>query len=185
MSSFAPIGSPADLGAFETGLEVLSSMSENGNLAASEFYHNLKQVEQCLDRYRQVNNTATRRTPTANIPPEVNGSNTPIGTSAPLATVSTTSTGGPVPGSIPASMHDLVNGYNQTGLNSGHAHGHNQGQEDPSTRDLAGGFTTAMAFMEPTMQDFLAQSDLDLGLLHPVETFMNETENLYSGHEFA
>ncbi|KAL4874101.1 hypothetical protein BDV12DRAFT_191964 [Aspergillus spectabilis] len=185
MSSFAPIGNPADLGAFETGHEVLSSMSENGNLAASEFYHNLKQVKQCLDRYRQVNSTATRRTPTANISPEVNSSNTPIGTSAPLATVSTTSTGGPVPGSIPAPMNDLLNGYNQTGLNSGHTHGQNQGQEDPFTRDLAGGFTTAMAFLEPTMQDFLAQSDIDLGLLHPVETFMNDAENLYSGHGFA
>jgi hypothetical protein len=40
-----------------------------------------------------------------------------------------------------------------------------------------------MAFLEPTMQDFLAQSDIDLGLLHPVDAFFNEAENLYTCHE--
>ncbi|KAL5338845.1 fungal-specific transcription factor domain-containing protein [Aspergillus crustosus] len=183
MSSFAPIGSPADLGAFETGLEVLSYMSENGNLAASEFYHNLKQVKQCLDRYRQVN-SATRRTPAA-APLAITSTNESTTTSAPLPTTPTTSTS-VVSGSIPA-MHDPLARYSQTTLNSGPGQSLSQSlsQDDPFARDSAGGFTTAMAFMEPTMQDFLAQSDLDLGLLHPVETFMNDAENLYSGHEIS
>jgi hypothetical protein len=51
-------------------------------------------------------------------------------------------------------------------------------------RDTVSGYTTEMAFLEPTMQDFLAQSDIDLGLLHPVDTFLNEAENLYTCHEF-
>ncbi|KAL4885281.1 fungal-specific transcription factor domain-containing protein [Aspergillus karnatakaensis] len=183
MSSFAPNGSPADLGAFETGLEVLSSMSDNGNLSASEFYHNLKQVKACLDRYRQVKSNSMRRTLAATAPNEVIGSNLPT-SSALLPTLPTTSTAGPAAGSIPTSLPDLLTGYTQnSNPNSNQAQ--SQSQEDPLARDLAGGFTTAMAFMEPTMQDFLAQSDLDLGLLHPVETFMNEAENLYSGHEFA
>lgn len=35
-------------------------------------------------------------------------------------------------------------------------------------------FTTAMAFLEPTMQDFLAQSDFDVGLVphYPVDALM-------------
>lgn len=32
------------------------------------------------------------------------------------------------------------------------------------------------------MQDFLAQSDFDLGLLHSVDTFMNDTESMYTSH---
>ena len=48
--------------------------------------------------------------------------------------------------------------------------------------DASGGFTTEMAFLEPTMQDFLAQSDFDLGLLNPVDTFLNDAESLYTCH---
>ncbi|KAL2853455.1 fungal-specific transcription factor domain-containing protein [Aspergillus pseudoustus] len=182
MSSFVTIGSPADLGAFETGLEVLSSMSENGNLAASEFYHNLEQVKGCLDRFR------AKRQP--DIPRRRQPSATTAGldvtfTSAPLA-LSTTATAPTDTASRPFStpVPDFV--YTQPGPTSGPNTGYIQGQEDPLVaRELGGGFTTAMAFMEPTMQDFLAQSDLDLGLLHPVEAFMNDSENLYSGHEFS
>ncbi|KAL4917521.1 fungal-specific transcription factor domain-containing protein [Aspergillus aurantiobrunneus] len=196
MSSFVPIGSPADLGSFETGLEVLSSMSDNGNLAASEFYHNLDQVRQCLDRYRaeRRDHAARRRVPAPSA--RVDANPLPFGTSA-LLSPSTTSTR-PIPGqgqgaSVSTPMHDLIGSYpsysGYSGRIPGQGHDHGQGQrqeqEDPLPQNLAGGFTTAMAFMEPTMQDFLAQSDLDLGLLHPVETFMNDAENLYSRHEFT
>ncbi|KAL2817368.1 fungal-specific transcription factor domain-containing protein [Aspergillus granulosus] len=189
MSSFVPIGSPADLGAFETGLEVLSSMSENGNLAASEFYHHLKQVKSCLDRYRAERQPDdSRRRP----PPVPTAGIDATFTSAPLAPSSATVTSAdPTSGSILAPVQGFTNpGYRFTqpslssGLSSGHIQG--QGQGPPlAACELTGGFTTAMAFLEPTMQDFLAQSDLDLGLLHPVEAFMNDEENLYSGHEFS
>lgn len=45
MSSFVPIGNPSDMGGFETALEVLRSMSENGNLAAADFWQNLEQAD--------------------------------------------------------------------------------------------------------------------------------------------
>ncbi len=193
MSSFVPIGSPADLGAFETGLEVLASMSENGNLAASEFYHNLKHVKQCVDTYRagRRGNDTRRRAPTT-VPAGLSGGNqSPFGTSAPLTTPATalmSSGPGRTQGPLTAPDDGLMNGYTpRPNPNPGQEPktGRRQQQEDPPDRDLAGGFTTAMAFMEPTMQDFLAQSDLDLGLLYPVETFMDDAENLYSGHEFT
>ncbi|KAL4786800.1 fungal-specific transcription factor domain-containing protein [Aspergillus varians] len=212
MSSFIPIGSPADLGAFETGLEVLSSMSENGNLSASEFYHNLNQVKQCLDRYRAERwgaSNSGRRIPATTVPVGLgSGNQLPFGsgsgtsTSTPLPSPSATlprpaPVPVPVPGqgqgqtSVPTTMQDLMPRYtsHQSDPNprqgQGHSQDQDQGNGDAPARDLAGGYTTAMAFMEPMMQDFLAQSDLDLGLLYPAETFMDDAENLYSGHEFS
>ncbi|KAL4816613.1 fungal-specific transcription factor domain-containing protein [Aspergillus spinulosporus] len=206
MSAFVPLplGSPADLNAFETGLEVLASMSENGNLAASEFYLNLVRVKECLDAWRAKKGL-------------VNGSGSPshncgrqsqsqgpfgaaTGSSAPLLpSNSLVSPAGQGQNSMPASVSNPIPGllptYN-TGLISPNPNpdptssapraldGHDQSQSQTQGR-VAGGFTTAMAFMEPTMQDFLAQTDLDLGLLNPVETFMDHVEGLYSGHEFA
>ncbi|KAL3453146.1 fungal-specific transcription factor domain-containing protein [Aspergillus insuetus] len=179
MSSFLPIGSPADIGAFEIGLEVLSSMSENGNLAASEFYHNLKQVKKCLDRYRaERQSDDVRRRPSSATTAAIDVTFT----SASVAPSTTTTTG-----AILAPEHDFMNpGYRCAQPDPSSSSGQAPGEEDPlAARELPGGFTTAMAFMEPTMQDFLAQSDLDLGLLHPVEAFMNDAEILYSGHDFS
>ncbi|QQK45581.1 Zn(2)-C6 fungal-type DNA-binding domain [Penicillium digitatum] len=45
MSSFVPIGNPTDMTGFDSALDLLRSMTENGNLAAAEFYHNLEQVK--------------------------------------------------------------------------------------------------------------------------------------------
>jgi hypothetical protein len=185
MSSFLPIGSPADIGAFETGIEVLSSMSENGNLAASEFYHNLKHVKKCLDRYRaerQPDDIRRRPSSVATAAIDVAFTSASVEPSA-----TTTAQADSTSGAILAPEQDFMNpGYRYAQPGPSSSSGQALGQEDHLTaRELPGGFTTAMAFMEPTMQDFLAQSDLDLGLLHPVEAFMNEAENLYSGHEFS
>ncbi|KAH8699041.1 putative fungal-specific transcription factor [Talaromyces proteolyticus] len=46
--------------------------------------------------------------------------------------------------------------------------------------DISSGYTTEMAFLEPTMENFLAQSDLALGLPHAVDSFMNDAESLYT-----
>lgn len=48
-----------------------------------------------------------------------------------------------------------------------------------SSNHPAGEFTTEMAFLEPTMQDFLAQSDFDLGLLNMVDMPTNDSSELY------
>ncbi|KAL3476268.1 fungal-specific transcription factor domain-containing protein [Aspergillus californicus] len=199
MSSFVSIGSPADTGAFETGVEVLSSMSENGNLAASEFYHNLEQVKQCLHRYQNPRSGNQVSTSTTTTTPGI-GNTAPYGTapapssSAPLTLTSSTGPSVLGPGSVLPPIPDLLNpnstaAYQPSTTTSTAIATVSSSALDPSYTqvqgDLAGGFTAAMAFMEPTMQDFLAQSDIDLGLLHPVETFMDDTENLYSGHGFV
>lgn len=48
-----------------------------------------------------------------------------------------------------------------------------------SMRNAPGGFTTEMAFLEPTMQTFLAQSDFDLGLLNPADMSGDTSNALY------
>lgn len=48
-----------------------------------------------------------------------------------------------------------------------------------SLRNSACGITTEMAFLEPTMQDFLAQSDFDLGLLNSVDMPSNDARASY------
>lgn len=126
-------------------------MSENGNLAASEFFQNLEQVKICLDSYRERSGRAGDSVTTA-----VNSGNIPASSSGLGPTLMPTAESELNPTANPAASLGM--------------------------RDTTEGFTTAMAFLEPTMQDFLAQSDFDLGLLHPVDTFMNESESLYMGH---
>ncbi|KAI9926701.1 hypothetical protein MW887_003794 [Aspergillus wentii] len=164
MSSFVPIGNPGDLGSFTTALEVLRSMSENGNLAASEFFHNLEQVKICLDRYREERQqrrgdrgTGEKRNGAAAIGP------------------------GGITAYTPTPSMGSIMGPGEAGIGVGQNYGTAANIGMP-VADAAGGFTTAMAFLEPTMQDFLAQSDFDLGMLNPVDTFMNDTESLYTYH---
>lgn len=157
MSSFVPVGSPGDLAGFETALEVLRLMSENGNLAAADFFLNLEQVKFCLDGYRGREKGMGKANATAAIGPgDVSVSS--ITEVSPPA-MQTPNIGTVESGATP----DMV--MNQAYLDSNHNEG----------------FTTAMAFLEPTMQDFLEQSDIDLGLLNPVDTFMND-EVLYTCH---
>jgi hypothetical protein len=182
MSSFVPIGNPNDMGGFDSALDVLRSMSENGNLAAAEFYHNLEQVKICLDAYRGASrpqksepgpeiNVDVTNSPTAAVPRPISGlaSTLAPSSSAHLPGILSTAPTAPV---LP-SDGDLLAGQPSHGPDA----------YILSTRDTINGYTTEMAFLEPTMQDFLAQSDIDLGLLHPVDTFLSEAENLYTCHE--
>lgn len=162
MSSFVPVGSPGDLAGFETALEVLRLMSENGNLAAADFFLNLEQVKFCLDGYRGRERGMGKANATAAIGP------------GDVSASSTTETSSPAmqPPTIGAVESDMV-------MNQAY---HVYSNHNDTNHDTSGGFTTAMAFLEPTMQDFLEQSDIDLGLLNPVDTFMND-EVLYTCHE--
>ncbi|GFF66715.1 hypothetical protein IFM47457_08424 [Aspergillus lentulus] len=172
MSSLLPIGSRNDLGAFETGLAVLQSMSENGNLAASEFYQNLEQVKYCLERYgddrrrKEARRNGAEALGPGNIPaPSVVPTQPHTDETAPLP---------PGPGPIIRADNELNSspGYN----------GYGNLAPGVSIHEAAVGLPTAVTFLEPTMQDFLAQSDFDLGLLHSVDTFMNDTESMYTSH---
>lgn len=219
MSSFVPIGSPTDMTGFDSALDLLRSMTENGNLAAAEFYHNLEQVKVCLAAYRGLRwgegsaDLAAYRdlrrgegsadlaagggvvaNTNANASRSGAGALALSGPSSDLATATTpfldalplnppTSTSASVSASIPPSSlipptHDILASATQP------ADSHGIDAYTYPLRDTVSGYTTEMAFLEPTMQDFLAQSDIDLGLLHPVDTFFNEAENLYTCHEF-
>ncbi|KAJ5101571.1 Major facilitator superfamily domain general substrate transporter [Penicillium alfredii] len=201
MSSFVPIGNPADMTSFDSALDLLRAMTENGNLAAAEFYHNLAQVKICLDAYREsrrprradaaassdpIINTTTATHPSSSTvtAPGFSGLPSTLPTASAAAAAASSSVAIAAAGegashtSNPAAMltpseNDLLSGPP--------VHG-----PDPYNlpiRDTVSGYTTEMAFLEPTMQDFLAQSDIDLGLLHPVDTFLSEAENLYTCHE--
>ncbi|GKZ20416.1 hypothetical protein AbraIFM66951_002728 [Aspergillus brasiliensis] len=177
MSSFTPVGNPADLGAFETGMEVLRSMSENGNLAASEFYNNLEQVKGCLDRYlsERRRDSRSRRNAAAAIGPGT------VSAKDAAASAAATAAATPASSNTALTTHTMAEGPMVSTTDFGLQPVTTGVVEGGVVRDAASGFTTAMAFLEPTMQDFLAQSDFDLGMLHPVDTYMNE-ENVYQGY---
>jgi len=179
MSSFVPVGNPSDMGGFETALEILRSMSENGNLAAADFWQNLEQVKFCLEGYWGERERRRR------------GGARGMGNANAMAAigpgdVSAASVQSPGDGSMGASSSAMqssvgtVQSNAETVVNTPYPPIHN-GNGVP-LHDASGGFTTAMAFLEPTMQDFLAQSDFDLGLLNPVDTFLNDAESLYTCH---
>lgn len=198
MSSFVPIGNPTDMSGFDSALDLLRSMTENGNLAAAEFYNNLEQVKVCLDAYQENTSSRSRQKEgglennpqnvtgpapqsTNNIPSAVSAlgpAPNPVSVpSAPQMTSSSTTLSNPLSGT-PAALvlpheTDILSGQPPSGSDA----------YAVSARDTISGYTTEMAFLEPTMQDFLAQSDIDLGLLHPVDTFLSEAENLYTCHE--
>ncbi|KAJ5823011.1 transcriptional regulator family: Fungal Specific TF [Penicillium robsamsonii] len=199
MSSFVPIGSPTDMTGFDSALDLLRSMTENGNLAAAEFYHNLEQVKVCLAAYRGMRRgegstelaagrgvaTSTNPNASGNAPsgvgaialsgPSSDLATTPFLNTLPLNPSASTST--PQPSLIPTT-HDII-----ASATAHPVHSHGIDACAYPLRDTVSGYTTEMAFLEPTMQDFLAQSDIDLGLLHPVDTFFTEAENLYTCHE--
>lgn len=205
MSSFVPVGSPGDMGGFETALEVLWLMSENGNLAAAEFFQNLVQVKLCLEAYREerlkkryggegvVNGSVNAlaaigpgdvsassvTTPASSSGVECQGQGQGQGPSATRSmerTATTTLSANTNPNMIIG--HDPISSaYQHTAMRN------NNNNQLSSLHDAtSGNFTTAMAFLEPTMQDFLTRSDIDLALLNPVDTFMNDAESLYTLH---
>jgi hypothetical protein len=244
MSSFVPIGNPNDMSCFDSALDLLRSMSENGNLAAAEFYHNLEHVKICLDTYhgipprpRRADAMISSSNSTGSVAAGI-GMNSGVGVGVGVSinnaekmpTESTSNAIGNPAGAFPA-IHSLSPSLSLSHMQS-HASGagslvppHHHSNSTPAQTAAAGagaglsaenehllagsalappppssmhttsepytfppretisGYTTQMAFLEPTMQDFLAQSDIDLGLLHPVDTFLSEVENLYTCHE--
>ncbi|GMG41844.1 unnamed protein product [Aspergillus oryzae var. brunneus] len=124
MSGLLPsIGTTADLEFLETAIEILRRMKYHGNLAAAEFYENLKRVKQCL--------------------PAGSGSI-----------------------SIP---HD-GRGYTpeKSRLSVGGAANVDQILDPNSIATVpVAGLTTEMAFLEPTMQDFLGRTNNEMDLINP------------------
>jgi hypothetical protein len=203
MSSFVPIGNPSDMTGFDSALDLLRSMTENGNLAAAEFYNNLEQVKACLGVYRGARGLKTGRregsAEAAGAAPAMNTHTGPGGFSSSASAIQGLSAAlGPT--TTNPSLHSMPLDPATSASSSAApliptndilASAPTTQPMQPlgidayafPVRDTVSGYTTEMAFLEPTMQDFLAQSDIDLGLLHPVDTFFNEAENLYTCHE--
>lgn len=186
MSSFVPIGNPNDISGFDSALDILRSMTENGNLAAAEFYHNLEQVKVCLGTYRESRQPRTTDTvgegatsgSTATRPGLVSCLSSALGSASSSVAVPGATTCASTTPMMPVQVDMLT----RQAVNGGGSGGGADAYPLP-VRDSISGYTTEMAFLEPTMQDFLAQSDIDLGLLHPVDIFLSEVENLYTCHE--
>ncbi|GLA97615.1 hypothetical protein ABZX51_005601 [Aspergillus tubingensis] len=128
ISSLLPtIGNPADLESLDTAIEILHRMSEHGNLAAAEFYENLKRVKKTLaTNSGVVNDGHERRSQT------------------PRHSLASLSAGGPA--------------------------------ADPHAISIvpATGYTTEMAFLEPTMQDFLGRSENEIDAIQPYDLFIDD-----------
>lgn len=185
MSSFVPVGSPSDMGGFETALEVLELMSENGNLAAAEFFQNLQQVKFCLVEYREgrlrkghvargsINALAAIGPGDISAPPSVR----------PASSGGVERQRGHEGVDLEERVTSSPNMVIGSPMDQQHQQHTMQNDQISSLQDVASGnVTTAMTFLEPTMQDFLTRSDFDLGLLNPVDTFMNDAESLYTLH---
>lgn len=136
----------SDMESFETAIQVLHSMRDNGNFAATEFSQNLDGVKYHLDIFLEERGQSQPRVG-ENISNEIN--------TQPDVVQNSISGGGyaaPVPENDMAFF----------------------------LRNPSRGFTTEMAFLEPTMQAFLAQSDLDLGhLQNPVDLATGDASSFY------
>ncbi|KAE8377033.1 fungal-specific transcription factor [Aspergillus bertholletiae] len=124
MSGLLPsIGTAADLESLETAIEILRRMKDHGNLAAAEFYENLKRVRQCL--------------------PNGSGSiGIPHDGRSYTPEQSRLSVGGPANGDQILDPNNIA------------------------TVPVAS-LTTEMAFLEPTMQDFLGRTNNEMDLINP------------------
>ncbi|GLA47747.1 hypothetical protein AnigIFM63604_002556 [Aspergillus niger] len=132
ISSLLPsIGNPADLESLDTATEILHRMSEHGNLAAAEFYENLKRVKKTLaNQPGVVNDSHERRSQT------------------PRHSLASLPAGGPA--------------------------------TDPHAIGIvpATGYTTEMAFLEPTMQDFLGRSENEIDAIQPYDLFIDDNATI-------
>jgi hypothetical protein len=115
------IGNPTDLESLETATEILHRMKDHGNLAAAEFYENLRRVKQSI--------------------PSVSGD---------------------------MQIHHDGRSYTPEHIRSSIAGATNVDQIiDPNGIAPVAGLTTEMAFLEPTMQDFLGRTENEMDIVHP------------------
>ncbi|RAL12954.1 Zn(II)2Cys6 transcription factor [Aspergillus homomorphus CBS 101889] len=127
------LGNPADLEALETATEILHRMGDHGNLAAAEFYENIKRVKQALPA--DLTDMHEGQEPRSHTPWL----------------------------SIPSALTTAADTELET---------HNAGILSASNS------ATEMAFLEPTMQDFLGTSDYNMDLINPSDLLVEGTDNI-------
>ncbi|PWY68452.1 fungal-specific transcription factor [Aspergillus heteromorphus CBS 117.55] len=127
------VGNTTDLESLETATEILHRMSDHGNLAATEFYENLKRVKEAL----------------------------------------------------PTTSEDINNNHEHPSYRIKHSLGSISlaaGDQAISSHPIdtlpATGFTTEMAFLEPTMQEFLGRPDNEIDLLNPDDLLIDGSASL-------
>ncbi|KAJ5086503.1 hypothetical protein NUU61_007810 [Penicillium alfredii] len=154
----------SDYALFETAFEILRAMRAHGNLAATEFYDNLECVQQCLDKTQ----------PPHVIPSAKRGSNA----------------GNPLPGessqiqdqhpndALPVLTGQAAQRASEVGLSGGLAL--------PGTNSGASGtFGNEMVFLDESMEQFLAQPDVDFGPLDLSGVQIGVADAVYSWPNFS
>lgn len=190
VSSLIPMGSPSDRHSFEMALKLLYSIAGNGNLTASEFYPHLNQIKICLDDYLEKNRAGgiSISEGAAVIRPDASttAAHTAIATTTPFTITTTTITRPSLNVPAPNDGVAWTTETNSSGSSDNNIIINASGSSSvPNAKLLTpehapNGYTTEMAFLEPTMQDFLAQSDYALGFPHPVDSFMNDADSIYA-----
>ncbi|CAI7568297.1 unnamed protein product [Penicillium bialowiezense] len=143
LSSLLPLGDPSDLTSAETAMEILRNLSLSDQLASRDLYERIQRVHQCLHR------SPFRPALAATQGPAVDFSNEPPVSQAsgrPLRS-GQLSSNPQYPIVPPEDLSRMIFDSNVPYL------------------------TTEMALHQPTMLDFLTQSDVDFELLDPVGRF--------------
>ena len=143
LSSLLPLGDPSDLTSAETAMEILRNLSLSDQLASRDLYERIQRVHQCL------HSSPFRPAPAATQVPTIDfASEPPIvqGSGRPLRS-SQLSSNPQYPVVPPEDLSHMIFDSNVPYL------------------------TTEMALHQPTMLDFLTQSDVDFELLDPVGWF--------------
>jgi hypothetical protein len=153
----------SDYELFETAFEILRAMRDHGNLAATEFYDNLKCVQQCLDK-----------TQPANINPSAKRGST--------ARHSLTGESSRVPDEHPTD--DALPGLPDQAARRTSGVGLSGGSALPDTSG-SGTFGNEMVFLDESMEQFLAQPDVDFGPLDPSGVPISVADAVYSWPDFS
>jgi hypothetical protein len=155
----------SDYALFETAFEILRAMRDHGNLAATEFYDNLQCVQQCLDQHQPCNpHPSAKRGSTARH--SLAGESHRVPDQHPTDAL-------PV-------LPEAARRASEVGLSGG-----GSALADTSGSSALGGFGNEMVFLDESMEEFLAQPDVDFGPLDPSGVPISVADAMYSWPNFS
>lgn len=152
-----------DYALYETAFEILRAMRDHGNLAATEFYDNLECVQQCLDKNQRSANAKRGSTARASLTGE--SGHVQVLDQHPTDLL-------PGPPEQAAARRT-----SEVGLSGGSAL--------PDTSGGSGPFGNEMVFLDESMEQFLAQPDVDFGPLDPSGVPISVADAMYSWPNFS
>jgi hypothetical protein len=155
----------SDYALFETAFEILRAMRDHGNLAATEFYDNLQCVQQCLDQHQPCNpHPSAKRGSTARH--SLAGESHRVPDQHPTDAL-------PV-------LPEAARRASEVGLSGG-----GSALADTSGSKALGGFGNEMVFLDESMEEFLAQPDVDFWPLDPSGVPISVADAMYSWPNFS